>query len=161
MTERQITRKTNHQTFTITRDFDHPPSLVFFAFSNLEAKKVWFSGPEDWDRGEASLDFRVGGREKSSGGPKGQWTSTYDSEFLEIVPDERIINAFMMYIDGKPLTASLATTEFKAAGKGTKLVFTEQIVFLDGSDHLEDRIRGTEEMLNSLQAYINKTYAAV
>jgi uncharacterized protein YndB with AHSA1/START domain len=153
-------RSANHHTFIIEREFAYPPSLVFFAYSNPEAKKVWFRGPEDWDRGEASHDFRVGGREKSSGGPKGQWTSTYDSEYLEIVPDARIINAFMMYIDGKPLTASLATTEFKPSAKGTKLVFTEQIVFLDGSDHLENRIEGTEGMFNNLEAYINRTHAA-
>jgi uncharacterized protein YndB with AHSA1/START domain len=116
--------------------------------------KVWFRGPPDWDQGEASHDFRVGGREKSSGGPKGGWVSTYDSEYLEIVPDERIINAFMMYIDGKPLTASLATTEFQPGDYGTKLVFTEQIVFLDGSDHLENRIKGSEGIFDSLEAYL-------
>lgn len=147
-------RSAHHHTFVIEREFAYPPALVFHAFSHAEAKKAWFSGPSDWDVGPSSLDFRVGGHETSSGGPKGGFVSTYDAIYLDIVPDERIITAFTMLMDGTPITTSMATIEFQAGDYGTKTVYTEQIAFLDGSDHLKERIEGTEAMFDLLTHYL-------
>src|SRR5476649_2940468 len=137
MTTPITARSANHHVITVERHLDHPPSLVFFAYSDPQAMAAWFRGPPDWDIQPHTMDFRIGGREISAGGPKGGFVSTYDSIFLEIVPDERIINAFSMDVDGKIITASLATLEFRPRDTGTDLEMTEQIVFLDGSDHLE------------------------
>jgi hypothetical protein len=40
--------------------------------------------------------------------------------------------------------------ELGAEGSGTRLVFTEQGVFLDGYDGAEERVHGTGELLDSL-----------
>jgi hypothetical protein len=50
---------------------------------------------------------------------------------------------------------SLATIELKPAGKGTKLVITEQGVFLDGYDDAGSRERGTKGLLDQLEAALN------
>ena len=147
-------RQANHHIFVIEREFTYAPSLVFFAFTDPQARGVWFAGPPDWERGEKHSDFRVGGLEVSEGGPKGGFTSRYEGRILEIVPDERIITAFMMYIDGVPMTASLSTVEFQPGDYGTKIKYTEQIVFLDGHDHLPQRIEGSEGMFDLFEAYI-------
>jgi len=147
-------RQANHHIFVIEREFTYAPSLVFFAFTDPQARGVWFAGPPGWERGETRLDFRVGGVEVSEGGPKGGFVSRYEGRYLEIVPDERIISAFMMYMDGTPITASLSTVEFQAGDYGTKIKYTEQIVFLDGHDHLPDRIEGTEGVFDLFEAYI-------
>ena len=47
---------------------------------------------------------------------------------------------------------SLATIEFKPAGKGTRLVLTEQGVFLDGYDDAGSREHGTGHLLDALGA---------
>ncbi len=151
-------RKANHHTFVIEREFAYDPSLVFFAYSNPDAKKEWFSGPPDWEAGPSSFDFSVGGRETSSGGPKGGPMHIYNGTFLEIVPNERVINAFAMFADETILTTSMGTTEFRAGGKGTRLKYTEQIAFLDGADHLPDRIQGTEAMFDLLDNYMKQKY---
>ncbi|MGZ3305008.1 MAG: SRPBCC family protein [Asticcacaulis sp.] len=151
-------RQANHHIFVIEREFTHSPALVFFAWSDPQARREWFSGPADWVRGEAHSDFRVGGVEVSEGGPKGGFTSRYEGRILEIVPDERIITAFMMHIDGSPWTASLTTAEFKPGDYGTLLKYTEQIVFLDGHDHLSQRIEGTEGMFDLFEAYLEGKY---
>ncbi len=151
-------RKTNPQIFVIEREFAYSPELVFFALTNAEAKKVWFAGPPGWVSGPSSFDFSVGGREVSSGGPVGGPMHIYDSHFLEIIPNERLINAFTMHEDETILTASLAVTELAAGGKGTKLKFTEQITFLDGHDHLPGRIEGTEAMFDLLSGYMDAQY---
>ena len=55
-----------------------------------------------------------------------------------------------MDLDGQRISVSLATIEFKPAGKGTKLIFTEQGAFLDGYDNVAGREHGTRELLDSL-----------
>ncbi len=152
-------RQVNHHVFVIEREFTHTPALVFFAWTNAEARRQWFRGPADWVVGEQVFDFRTGGQEISEGGPKGGFVSRYESRILEIVPDERIITAFMMYSDGVPITASLATTEFKHGDYGTLLKYTEQIAFLDGHaqnwhDHLPQRIEGSEAMFDAFEYYL-------
>ncbi len=154
MTQRTAT----HHTFVIEREFAYEPSLVYFAYSNADAKKEWFSGPADWVEGPSRFEFAVGARETASGGPKGGPMHIYNGTYLEIVPNERIINAFAMYLDETILTASIGTTELHAGAAGTKVKYTEQIAFLDGSDHLPDRIQGTEAMFKLLGDYMNKTY---
>jgi len=59
---------THHATFVIERRYDDPPSQVFRAFADPLLKPRWFAGPEGWERGECEFDFRVGGRERSTGG---------------------------------------------------------------------------------------------
>lgn len=147
-------RQANHHIFVIEREFTYAPAIVFSAFSDPEARKVWFAGPPDWDQGEKHADFRVGGLEVSEGGPRGGFVSRYEGRTLEIVADERIITAFMMYIDGAPMTASLSTVEFMPGDYGTKVKYTEQIAFLDGHDHLPNRIQGSEGMFDLFEAYI-------
>ena len=39
-----------------------------------------------------------------------------------------------MYMDKTRISVSLATVEFKPDGQGTRLVYTEQAVYLDGHD---------------------------
>ncbi len=109
------------------------PELVFFAYANPDAKRAWFTGPPEWDNTPGEMDFRIGGRETSSGGPKGEWTSLYDSRYLDIVPNERIINAFSMYIDGRADHLLAGDDRVRAKDGGTDVNLTEQIVFLDGA----------------------------
>ena len=65
MTERSV----KHATFVIERTYDASPARVFAAFADPEIKKRWFGAPDEWAPDEQELDFRVGGREISRGGP--------------------------------------------------------------------------------------------
>lgn len=146
MTKRSVT----HGTFTIDRTFDAPPKLVFDAFASPEAKQRWFHGPEDWTPEQHALDFRVGGRETSSGGPKEGPIHRYDARYQDIIPNERIIYTYDMHLDDVRISVSLATVTFESKGKGTRLLFTEQGVFLDGFDDAGGREQGTREILEQL-----------
>jgi uncharacterized protein YndB with AHSA1/START domain len=70
------------------------------------------------------------------------------------VPGERIVYAYSMHLDGRMISVSLATFEFKAAGAGAKLVMTEQGAFLDGYDDNGSRERGSREIVEKLSAYL-------
>ncbi|MDC7682630.1 SRPBCC family protein [Asticcacaulis sp. BYS171W] len=151
-----MTRHVTPHTMIITRDLKFAPSVVFKAWADPAAKAHWFSGPPDWEAEPHRLDFRVGGEEYSAGGPKGGPMHIMRGVIHEIVPDERIISSFTMHVDETILTVSLATIEFVATATGTKMTLTEQLVFLDGCDHIADREHGTNAMLDMMEAYLNR-----
>ena len=66
------------------------------------------------------------------------------------MPDERIVYAYAMEIDGTPISVSLATVEFQPAGAGTRLIITEQGAFLDEFVDGGGREQGTRTLLDRL-----------
>lgn len=148
MTERSVT----HATFVIERTYDAAPARVFAAWADPAAKARWFAGPDEWESGEYELDFRVGGRERASGGPPGGPVHRYDARYQDIVPDQRIIIAYDMHLDETRISVSLATVEFRPAGTSTRLTFTEQGAFLDGHNTAASREQGTGDLLDALGA---------
>jgi uncharacterized protein YndB with AHSA1/START domain len=140
-------RSTEHATFAIERNYDAAPARVFAAFADPVAKARWFGPSGEVER---TLDFAVGGRERFAvGGPDGP-TYVYDARYEEIVPDTRIVYAYILDRDETRMSVSVATVEFEPAGTGTRLILTEQGVFLDGADTPAEREHGTREMLEKL-----------
>jgi len=146
------TRKVTHATFTIERTYPASPARVFAAWSEPVAKARWFVGPDAWQKSDHQLDFKVGGRERVSGGPKGGPVHVYEARYQDIVPNERIITSYDMHLDDKRISVSLATVELEPEGAGTRLVYTEQGAFLDGYDDAGSRERGTRDLLDKLDA---------
>jgi uncharacterized protein YndB with AHSA1/START domain len=156
MSERSVT----HATFVIERTYPASPARVFAAWSSRDAKSVWFHGPAEWDRSAHELDFRIGGRERVSGGPKGGPVHHFEALYQDIVPDQRIITSYEMRLDEKRISVSLATVELKPAGTGTRLTYTEQGAFLDGYDDAGGREHGTRGLLDQLGAALARQAAS-
>jgi uncharacterized protein YndB with AHSA1/START domain len=144
------TRSVDHATFSIERLYETPPARVFAHFASIELKDRWFAGPADWTRTEHEMDFRVGGRELSRVGPPGGEVHTFEGRYEDIIPDERIVFTYQMYLDETRISVSLTTVELVGDGGGTCLVFTEQATFLDGYDDAGQREAGTRHLLESL-----------
>lgn len=143
-------RSTTHGTFTLERVYDASPARVFRAWADPAIKARWFVGPADWRMLERAMDFRVGGTERLSGRKGSGIVSTFNSVYLDIVPDERIIYSYDMRLDGRHISVSLATIALSPEGNGTRLTITEQGVFLDGYDDAGSRERGTRILLDQL-----------
>lgn len=136
-------RSAKHATFVIERNYEASPAKAFAAWADPVAKARWFTKADEFE-------FRVGGRETSHGGPPGGPVYTFDAQYQEIVPDQRIVYSYVLDQDETRISVSVVTVEFKSEGTGTRLIYTEQGVFLDGHDTPEQREHGTKLMLDKL-----------
>jgi uncharacterized protein YndB with AHSA1/START domain len=150
-------RSVEHATFTIERRYDVSPVSVFAAWADSTTKARWFSGPEEWEIAPHELDFRVGGREVSKGGPRGGPVHTYRAIYWDIVPNERIVYTYEMLLDETRVSVSLVTIELTPEGGRTRLTLTEHGAFFDGLEPPAQREQGTGSLLDALARalYVN------
>jgi uncharacterized protein YndB with AHSA1/START domain len=139
-----------HDTFVIERTYDVPVTQVFRAWSDPVLKARWFAGSADALGAGYELDFRVGGHEINCGGPPGGPVFSYNSEYHDIVPEQRIVYTYEMSADENRLSVSVATVQFHDHMETTRLVLTEQGVFLDRRDTAAQREEGPRDLLESL-----------
>jgi uncharacterized protein YndB with AHSA1/START domain len=144
----------SHDTFVIERTYDVPVAQVFRAWADPLLKARWFAGSAEALEAGYRLDFRVGGREVNRGGPPGGPVFSYQSEFRDIVPEQRIVYTYEMHEDEARISVSVATVEFRSQGGSTRLVLTEQGAFLDGRDTVAQREEGTRLLLDSLSTFL-------
>jgi uncharacterized protein YndB with AHSA1/START domain len=145
-------KSAEHATFVIERTYPASPARVFNAFADPQAKARWFVGPDEFSQGPHELDFRVGGEERVSGGTPEGPAYSFHATYQDIVPGQRIIYTYEMHLDDRRISVSLATLELAPAGDGTRLLLTEQGVFLDGIDNVSQREHGTRSLLDNLEA---------
>jgi uncharacterized protein YndB with AHSA1/START domain len=146
----------SHDTFVIERTYDIPVAQVFKAWADPLLKARWFAGSAEALGSGYELDFRVGGREVNRGGPPGGAVYTYESQFRDIVPEQRIVYTYEMSADKDRLSVSVATVQFHDNGAATQMVLTEQGVFLDGHDTAAQREEGTRVLLDSLALLLDE-----
>jgi uncharacterized protein YndB with AHSA1/START domain len=142
-----------NSSWTVERDYPHPPGRVFAAWADPGTKVRWFdlSGAEDPDY---SADFRVGGTERFRTPAGVEPLFTYEAQYRDIVEDERIVTTYEMGKDGARISVSVATVALTATGGGTHLSYTEQGAYLDGLDDAESRRTGTLAQLDALGALL-------
>jgi uncharacterized protein YndB with AHSA1/START domain len=144
-----------HETFVIERTYNVPVAQTFRAWADPILKARWFAGSAEALGAGYELDFRVGGREVNRGGPPGGPVYTFESEFRDIIPEQRIVYTNEMYADETRISVSVATVQFRSQDVTTQLVLTEQGVFLDGHDTVVQREEGTRDLLDALAAILN------
>jgi uncharacterized protein YndB with AHSA1/START domain len=144
-----------HATFVIERHFEAPPSAVFHALVDKDAKAKWFGGGEGYTVIERHMDVRPDGRERLRGRWANGVVTTFDATYYDIVPDERLIYAYEMSLDDRKISVSLATIVLGKTESGTRLEITEQGAYLDGNDD-GSRERGTNYLMDRLGQSLQK-----
>jgi uncharacterized protein YndB with AHSA1/START domain len=152
--------KIAHGTFTIEKTYQASAEAVFSAWGDLESRAQWFIGPDDWKAIRRELDFRVGGLELLHGRFGNGYEPFYEARFYSIVPNQRIVFVYDMHLNSVHHSVSLASVEIESIGhEKTRLVFTEQVTFLDGTSGQEgakDREEGTLALLNQLAGLLER-----
>ncbi|MEP6717331.1 MAG: SRPBCC family protein [Terriglobia bacterium] len=144
-----------HSTFVLERSFLKTPEQVFAAFADPALKRRWFSDSDTHDVEKFTLDFRVGGAEQLAyrfreGTPFSGAVLVSEGIHLDIVPNQRIVSASTMAVNGSRISASLVTCEFLATDSGTDLICAHQGAFFEGSDGPEIREAGWRSLLEKL-----------
>lgn len=107
----------------ITRDFAAPPHLVYRAYTTPELVARWWHA----DRGtidSIDIDLRVGGRWRYAMTAHGGFPVVFHGEYLEIVPDEKLVSTEVF--EGMPEAAATTTATFTDSGGGTTLAILVQ-----------------------------------
>jgi uncharacterized protein YndB with AHSA1/START domain len=144
-------RNVVHDTFVIERRYDASRTRVFDAWADGNAKKQWFGAGGE---GEHEIEFEVGGREFLRGSMPDGTVHTFDAHYQDIVANERIVLTYYMLMNGERISVSVATVEFADDGSATRLVYTEQGVYLDGLDDPRQREEGTGVLLDQLEKFL-------
>jgi len=146
-------RSVVHATFHLERSYDAPVARVWKALTDEKAKQKWFCGtPGRWELLERHMDVRVGGSERLKGRWEGGVVSTFDATYHDVIPNERLVYSYVMHLNDKKISVSLATMQLKADGRKTTLKISEQGAFLDGYDDAGSREHGTGHLLDALGA---------
>jgi len=150
-------RSITHHSFTIERELPHAPARVFAAWADPKAKAQWFGAPRDLcTETIREHDFRVGGKERLRGEWKTGKVSDFHCVYQDILADRRIVYCYSMYVNEQKLSVSLATIEFEASAKGTKLILTEQGAYFDGhQDGGPSREQGTRGLVEMLARHLD------
>jgi uncharacterized protein YndB with AHSA1/START domain len=150
MTERSI----DHGTFTVTRALAAAPARVWRAFADPADKRAWFVDTPGFITRDYRLDCTDGGTEFWDGDAPDGAAITMSARFAEVRPEQRILMTYEMTMNGRRLSLSLLTVEFRPRGAGTDLVLTEHVVHLDGLGRLADRKAGTEALMDALARHL-------
>ena len=149
---------TTHGDFSINRVYAASPADVYAAWADLDTKARWFIGPEGWTLVERTLDLRVGGAEILHGRfPANGVETLFTARYHVVEPGARLVYAYDMHLGGKHHSVSVATVEFIGDPEGTRLRFTEQVTFVDGTDGRDgtlSRKRGTAAQLERVAAIL-------
>ena len=78
----------------------------------------------------------------------------YTARFHALTAAQRIVFVYDMHVNEIHHSTSLATVELVPTSSGTRLRFTEQVAFLDGTESAASRERGTADHLDRLTAYL-------
>ena len=149
-------RSVVHAIFNLERHYNAPVDRVWRALTDEAAKAKWFGGPPSLiELLERHMDVREGGRELSKGRFKSGVVSTYDATYYDVVRNERLVYSYVMHLNDKKISVSLATMQLSSEEGGTRLMVTEQGAFLDGYDDAGSREHGTAYLLDALGASLN------
>ena len=144
-------RSVEYATSVVERTYKASPERAFAAWADPTAKARWFADSE----ASLELDFRVGGRERNQGTAPDGNPFSYEALYHDIVPAQRIVYTYDMYLEETRISVSLASVEFTpVAENGTRLVFTEQGAFLDGHEFPARRADGWGSLLDPLEKEI-------
>jgi uncharacterized protein YndB with AHSA1/START domain len=136
-------RSTADREVVIVRVFDIPARFLFEAYSKAEHLKRWF-GPKGWPLTLCEVDFRPGGRYRfAMTGPSGEQNTPFGGQYLEIIPNRRIV--FDNRFETPGAETMVMTVTFDEAPDGRTTTLTLHTLFASAAMREEHVSRGFVE----------------
>lgn len=108
----QGARTAAFDTFHLERTHEVGPARLWAALTEPEAKAKWFGGaPGEWEAIERRMDVRAGGSEVAEGRWRSGVVSRFEATYFDVVEHQRLVYAYQMWLDGRKISASLATMQ--------------------------------------------------
>lgn len=145
---------TDFQTFDVAREIAARPETVYRTWAEPDLKRRWFA-PEvsnGWHAEGYEADLREGGVERSRFRHDEIGSFQFEARYIQMRAPGRLVYSFTMATAEALLSASLATVCIHAHGAGSRVIYTEQAVFLDGGDRRETRLAGTTDLIAKMAA---------
>ena len=121
----------------VTRTFDAPPSAVFRAWSQPELFQRWWvpKSVPGVSLVSCEMDVRTGGKYRLEFGAGGSEAMAFHGQYLEVVPNERIV-----WTNDEGEDGAVTTVTFEDLGGKTLLIFHE---VYPSKDALEEALQGS------------------
>jgi uncharacterized protein YndB with AHSA1/START domain len=147
---------TFHATLVFEREISASPPAVFAAIADVAARMQWGTPSDTAVLIYDAADFREGGQDHFRCGPKTNPNIRGLTQYLDIVPDSRVISSESLVVDGRRLCVSLTTLELFPYGKGTKLKSTTQLASFFGEDMVKGHTMGINASLDGLVRHLQE-----
>ena len=134
----------------ITREFNAPRHLVYRAWTTPELIERWWSG-ERGDVTSAEVDLQVGGKWRYVMVAHGGFEVAFHGEYIEIVPNERIVSTEVFEgAPGAPAVSTLTLTE--TAGRTTMTLLVQHDTQANRDAHINSGMEvGMQESMDKLE----------
>jgi uncharacterized protein YndB with AHSA1/START domain len=147
------TRIAERPSLTLERFYPVAPEKVWRAWTDPQALARWFGPGGPQPVALAELDVRVGGRFRVRFGGADGNEHEVQGVYRVVAPHRRLVFTWT-WPRTTPERASLVSIEFRAAGRGTELVFTH-------AQHFDDTVRdghrrGWSESFVKLDHYLKE-----
>jgi uncharacterized protein YndB with AHSA1/START domain len=104
----------------VVRTFNAPRELVFEAFTKPELVQRWMLGTDGWTMPVCRIDFRKGGKGRYEWqSPDAKQSMALSTEFLEILPPEKIVHRESFDGTPSPVESTITSTFVEKAGRTT------------------------------------------
>jgi uncharacterized protein YndB with AHSA1/START domain len=153
-----------HDTFVIERTYRASLARVFAQLADPVRKRRWYGEGDNHVVERFEIDFREGGAERTAyrlndNTPLPGAVIANEGIYQDITPNQRVVLATSMTIEGRRVSCSLITFELLDRGGATELVLTHQGVFYEGSGGPQMRKDGWEKLLDALGRAVDETAA--
>ena len=136
---------------TLTRSYPVAPEKVWRAWTDAEAVKRWWGPGPGEPVSLAELDVRVGGRFRIVFGGADGKQHECAGVYREVVPNRKLVFTWC-WPNTTPERVSVVTIEFRAAGKGTELLFRHEQFFDEQAR--DGHRRGWTALFDKLAGYL-------
>jgi uncharacterized protein YndB with AHSA1/START domain len=142
---------------TLKRSYPVAPERVWRAWTDPQALKRWFGPGGEDPVSVADLDVRKDGRFRIVFGGADGKAHEVQGVYREVVPHRKLVFTWT-WPNSTPERESVITIEFRAAGRGTELVFRQE-QFFDASAR-DGHQRGWTESFVKLAKFLTEGVTA-